>query len=144
MRDQVITGINPIKEACDRSKTLVVDDEAQIVRAFMMMLSSSFPELRIEGALDGRQAVDRFGRGHHGILVMDLNMPVLDGRAAFDEIRRLCRQRNWDMPAVIFCTGYSPAGARAIAPPEADPHRNCVLQKPVGWDDIVEAVRKRL
>ena len=127
---------------CDRRRTLIVDDEKEIVRLFHMILGTELPDLVIDEAYNGAEAVDAFSEGHHAVLILDLHMPVMDGQASFGRIQELCRTRNWQMPSVVFCTGYAPPDLVTRAVREEGAH--CLLSKPVSGDDIVRAVRTRL
>jgi two-component system sensor kinase len=44
---------------------------------------------RVQGVSDGREAVDAFNEGSFDVILMDLEMPEMDGLAATAEIRRL-------------------------------------------------------
>lgn len=127
---------------CDRGRILIADDEASIVKLFKMLLEFDLPGKQIDTACNGAEAVEKFAAGHHGVLIMDLHMPVMDGLNAFLNIESSCRSRGWQMPAVIFCTGYAPPDPvlKAVAGSPA----HCLLQKPVTSDVLVKTVASRL
>jgi CheY-like chemotaxis protein len=127
---------------CDRTRILVVDDEPSIVKLFKMLLEFDLPGKSIETASNGQEAVERFMAAHHRILVMDLHMPVLDGLNAFKSIETACREKSWEMPSVVFCTGYAPADPVLKAVSASTTH--CLLQKPVTCDVLIKAVSSRL
>jgi CheY-like chemotaxis protein len=127
---------------CDRRRVLVVDDDRAIVRLFETLIAGGLPDVRIDSAMNGREAVDTFSVLHPSVVVMDLHMPVMDGRTAFVEIQNLCRVRNWEMPAVIFCTGFVPPdGVRKAV--DGDP-RHGLLSKPVDFGTLLDAIKRRL
>lgn len=129
-------------EPCDKTCMLLVDDEESIRILFQMIISSDLPDLTIDLAGNGQEALDLFARKHHAVLLMDLHMPVMDGCRAFDAIRQLCNERRWQMPSVVFCTGFAPPEPVAKAVEEDGSH--CLLAKPVSSRHLVEAVRVRL
>ena len=130
------------KAPCDRRRVLIVDDEAAIRRLFELILASELPQHLIDVAEDGQEAVRSFLSGHHAVLLMDLRMPVMDGRAAFSVIEQECSIRNWEMPSVVFCTGFAPPDSvRRIV--EGNPSHSLVA-KPVSNERLIEAVRTRL
>jgi CheY-like chemotaxis protein len=128
---------------CNRNRILIVDDDRSIRRLFEVILSSELPDHHIDSAEDGSQALVAFRRHHHALLLMDLKMPVMDGRAAFVEIEKACREVNWEMPSVVFCTGYAPPDAvrRAV---ETSGEIHALIAKPVSTDTLVDVVRRRL
>jgi len=129
-------------EPCNRARVLITDDDETVLRLFEMLIRSEVPGIVVDTAHNGAEAYASFLRGHHAVLVLDLNMPILDGRQTFVRIQGLCRDRGWEMPAVVFCTGYSPPDAvrRAVRGDRS----HALLVKPVAADDIVQAVRNRL
>jgi CheY-like chemotaxis protein len=69
-------------------------------------------------------------------------MPVMDGQFAFGEISKLCADKGWEMPAVVFCTGFAPPDSVMGAVDASDHHG--LLLKPVTGEVLVQAVRSRL
>jgi two-component system, response regulator YesN len=126
----------------DCRRVLIVDDEKIIRRLFEMILSWELPGCTIETANNGAEALDVFTTGHHGVLLMDLHMPVMDGQQAFHQIQQTCLNLNWEMPAVVFCTGFAPPASLKAALTHDSLH--CLLSKPVSNDVLVEAVKRRL
>lgn len=132
------TGLVP----CDRQRILVTDDEAPVRDIFRMILASGFPAYCIDVAANGVEAVKSFGELHHGVLLMDLKMPLMDGQTAFYKIRDICNGKGWEMPAVIFCTGFAPSqNIRMLA---ASGQNYCLLQKPVTNEILLNAVKRHL
>ena len=127
---------------CDRRRILVADDEKNICHVFRMLLSNHLPGCRIDVAVNGMEAVQLFREVHHGALIMDLKMPVMDGLTAFHEIQGICENENWEMPSVVFCTGYDPPdGVQKII---ADNPAHSLLRKPVNEETLVGALKPHL
>jgi len=133
---------SPPKPGVESGSVLVVDDEPTILRLFCMMLEESFPNVRIDSAGNGEEALEKFGRERPGVLVMDLHMPVMDGQRTFLEIERLCEVRHWSMPAVVFCSAFSPP--TAIQKRLRRDSRHCLVFKPIVSRELVDAVKARL
>lgn len=67
-------------------RTLVVDD-SHLVRAMLLDFLASLPGLEVVGtAADGKQALALMLRRSTDLVVMDLNMPVMDGLEAMRRI----------------------------------------------------------
>jgi nitrogen-specific signal transduction histidine kinase len=126
----------------DKNRIMFVDDEKVILKLFTMIVKTSIPTIEIDTAENGAEALNLFLQHHHGVIIMDLHMPVMDGQAAFIEIEKKCREMGWDMPSIIFCSGFSPSPLihRTVT---ANP-KHMLLAKPVLGDTLVEAIQKRL
>jgi CheY-like chemotaxis protein len=126
----------------DNPHILVADDEPAIRELFCMMLCEAFPEYVVDSAANGEEAVRAFCRSRPRVVVLDLHMPVMDGQAAFLKIRRLCEERNWRMPSVVFCTGFAPPAMIRRVVTGSTLHG--FLSKPVAEATLVRHVRERL
>lgn len=124
--------------ACDDSRTLVVDDEAAIVSLYRRIITTVIPDMNVDTASNGKEAVDSFIEKHQSVLLMDIHMPVMDGQMAFREIEKVCRERNWIMPSVVFCTGYAPPSL--VKEVVSNDSRHRLLLKPPSFDEIIGAV----
>jgi CheY-like chemotaxis protein len=84
--------ISPNLEKYDFSgKRCLVVDDIEINREIIMELLSS-TNIIIETAGNGQEAVDKFrlkGEGYFDIILMDMQMPVMDGCTATERIRRI-------------------------------------------------------
>jgi DNA-binding response OmpR family regulator len=68
-------------------KILVVDDEPQIVKVLKAYLEKSGFE--VSTALDGNAALEDFKRGKPDFMILDLNLPGMDGLDICREVRRV-------------------------------------------------------
>jgi len=129
-------------EQCDRTRLMIADDDPVIRRLFESIVAGEMPNVTVETYADGAAAVEGFKQGHHGVLVMDLHMPMMDGLRAFDEIEDVCRAGGLAVPSVIFCTAFA-AGSRVREILDGD-RRHCLLRKPVTANQLMAAIRMRL
>ena len=105
-------------------RIVVADDQAS-VRQGLVLLLDGLPDIDVVGAAaDGEQALDLVAEHHPDAILLDLNMPVLDGIGA---IRRL-RAEHPDV-AIVVLTTYADdssvldalrAGARSYLTKDAD------------------------
>ena len=68
-----------------RPAVLVVDDAPEIRQLVRHRLRDTY---RVVQAVDGQQALEQFGRQRVSVVLLDMNMPVLDGYATAAAIRR--------------------------------------------------------
>ena len=133
---------DPELTPCDRHRLLIVDDEKAIRSVFQQLIALGLPHCSIDLAVNGAEAVDEFRWRHHGVILMDLHMPVMDGETAFHEIKKLCEEEGREMPAVVFCTGYDPSERLQKAIINSRSH--FLLRKPVTGETLVEVLKPRL
>jgi CheY-like chemotaxis protein len=130
------------KKPCEKNRLLVVDDEKAIRTVFKQILSYGLKDCQIDLAANGQEALNAFMEAHYCLLLMDLNMPVMDGETAFIKITEICEEKNWEMPSVVFCTGYNPSHViRDVV--EHDSH-HAILQKPVSNENLLKELRRRI
>lgn len=81
---------------------LVVDDD-EILR---LITQDTLLKLgaRVEQAENGQIALDKIAHAHYDLIIMDLNMPVLDGYATTERIRTMQGNSNQHIPIVAYTT----------------------------------------
>ncbi len=88
---------------------------------------------------DGRQAVEQFAAGKYDLILMDVQMPGMDGWSATRAIRDMERKRGSAVTPIIALT----AGARA-ADEESSRRAGCQdhLTKPIARQTLFEAIER--
>jgi two-component system sensor histidine kinase/response regulator len=89
------------------AKVLLVDDvelNREVAREILRAAN-----LRVDVAGNGREAVDKVRDGNYALVLMDIQMPILDGLAASREIRADARFR--DLP-ILAMTAHAMSGDR--------------------------------
>jgi two-component system NtrC family sensor kinase len=87
------------------SLILVVDDDDDVRELIGLALDDQGHDVDTVGS--GQAALERLAQHAYDLVVCDLNMPDLDGRAVYRAIERQPPPR----PAVVFITGYADAGS---------------------------------
>ncbi|MDE2440588.1 MAG: CHASE domain-containing protein [Betaproteobacteria bacterium] len=70
-------------------KRLLVAEDDVINREVVLDLLADYPELKVDIAENGAQALELAGAGYYDLVLMDMQMPVLDGLSATRAIRQL-------------------------------------------------------
>lgn len=84
------------------AKILVVDDEPDIVRVVVKIMGARGHELRT--AADGFEALDKVREERPDLVILDLNLPRMDG---FEVCRRLKSDAaTRDIPIVMMTAAY--------------------------------------
>lgn len=69
----------------ESTRVLVVEDDADIRRSLQILLERAGYE--VFGAADGSDTLDQFQHRRHHLVVLDINLPILDGWAVLERIR---------------------------------------------------------
>lgn len=113
-----------------RTSILVVDDEPGIVDVLIAVLEDAGH--RASGAANGQEGLSRLKSGLPDLMVLDVEMPVLDGEAT---LRALKSDPRLSSLPVLMMSGI----------PESMVKRRCrgydaFLRKPFSLDELLETV----
>ncbi|MBZ0217322.1 MAG: response regulator [Fimbriimonadaceae bacterium] len=128
------------RDVCDGT-VLVVDDDQEEIFVLRRALAKSPVNLRLEIAQNGEDALNFLTECHAAdglddisLILLDLNMPIMDGHAFLKTIRR--DERFANLPVVVLTTSQSPA---IIHQAHAD-GANAVVSKVDTLEDMVNIV----
>lgn len=105
---------------------LLAEDDAFLRELIETLLADA--GLRCTSVADGRAAVDAARAGDFDLILMDMHMPVLDGRAATAELRR----SHYDAPIIALTADMLPASIAA----HLQAGCTAVLGKPLASDEL--------
>ena len=88
----------------------------------------------VEVASDGQEAVEKFKEQEFDLILMDIQMPVMNGFEASEEIRR----KNKEVP-IIALTAYALKGDRDKC---IESGMNDYLAKPYKMQDLYDIIKK--
>ena len=109
-------------------RVLVVDDEAPARRRLIRMLEQ-LPDVEVVGeAVDGAHTIERVRATSPDLVLLDIDMPGLDGLAAADRLPGV---------AVVFTTAHAEHAVRAFELRAID-----YLLKPIGAARLKEAITR--
>jgi CheY-like chemotaxis protein len=115
---------------------LITDDEANIRLMLRTALEGAGYEVR--EAANGREALEAIEKDPPDLVLLDLNMPVLDGMGVLEQMRSIPRRRK---PHVVVLTAFGsiPAAVKATRLGAVD-----FLEKPITPDELRQTVRGAL
>jgi DNA-binding response OmpR family regulator len=119
--------------AADRmTRILVVDDQPEVAELVQAVLKDE--GYVADAVYSGQAALDQLQQTVYDLVVCDVRMPDIDGKAVFRAVAQLVPPR----PIVLFMTGYgdNPTDAAFLQATAA-----VVLAKPLGIDALLERVR---
>jgi two-component system, OmpR family, KDP operon response regulator KdpE len=115
------------------AKILVVDDEPQIRRTLRATLSAE--GYTIAEAQDGEAALAEFRRERPDLVLLDMNMPVLDGLATCRDLRSAS-----DVPIIMLTVRSSEKDKVRSLDAGADDY----VTKPFGMEELLARIRAAL
>jgi len=94
-------------QSSKKTKILIADDDATVVDAFSLLLSTHYSEVDIEGSYDGYETLVKTGEFKPDVLILDIKMPKIDGL-------EVCRRLREDIEStqkikIIAMTAHSDA-----------------------------------
>ena len=127
-------GLEP--DASDRPLRILLADDHPANRKVVEIMLSATP-MELLAVEDGRQAVEAFGAGGFDLVLMDMQMPVMDGLTATAAIRAMEKERGLSRTPVLMLTANAMAehveAGRAAG---ADGH----LAKPITMETLFGAI----
>lgn len=119
----------------DRYKVLIVDDEPIAIDSVEYIIKASFTNIDVAGkARSGREAIEKAQAVSPDIVIMDINMPGINGLEAMRKIREI----NKDVRLIVASAfDYFDYAVEAVAL-SVDEY----LLKPVRRERLVEALQK--
>ena len=121
--------------AASPQRILVVDDEPDIAESFTDLLHSFLPDVQVDQAYNGEDALQQLRKEHVDLIVTDFMMPGMNGVQLLREAARL----SPGTPNILV-TAY---GADVVKK-EGGPLPNRILHKPFDIQEFMGAVEAAL
>ena len=114
-------------------KILVVEDDVDLINIYKEILELKNFEVHI--AQNGQEGVEKFREVKPSLVIMDGDMPVLDGYESFSQIKQIDKDAN-----VIIITGISEHESKNQDAIKRGLIK--VISKPLGVNQLVELAEK--
>jgi len=119
----------------DYKKVLVVEDSSVIQNLLKKILL--FENCKITSAKDGQLALDKYDQDVFDLVIMDINLPNVDGLEVTKKIRSI-KNKKGKVPII----GISGNAKNLPEQTFFDAGMNDYLQKPLNYDRLIELVKK--
>ena len=117
---------------------LLVDDDPFNLKVLEKFLADTGP--RIETAENGRVAIEKIAAARFDLVLMDMEMPVLNGLEAIARVRRMEKAAPAARP--IVAVALSAHDDEAVRQRCRDAGFDAYLKKPVGRKDLVDTLHR--
>jgi two-component system cell cycle response regulator DivK len=129
------SGLMSTSAAAILYPTVLVAEDSQDTR-IMLKRAFELKGYRVFEAEDGQQALDKAQRHRPSLIVIDLNMPVLDGLEEIKNFRKL--EREGEHVPIIAITAYDVYGMEEAA---LEAGCNIYLSKPLDLEEFDRALK---
>jgi len=110
------------------SVILLVEDDEDLISIYKEILELHGFELQT--AVNGEEAIKKFKNTNPSLVIMDGDMPVLDGYEAFKQIKQIDKNAK-----VVMVTGYSQLDPKNQAAVKEGLIK--IISKPLGVDELI-------
>ena len=99
-------------------------------------------------ANNGQEALDMYKKANEqqyfDLILMDIDMPVMDGKTATKKIREFEKERGWSPTSTVFLTAYAEAKTQSeLLNPSGEYRANGFLAKPASLETIRRTLSKK-
>lgn len=112
---------------------LIVEDDEDLCGIYKEILE--LYDFDIQIAKNGLEGVEKFKETKPSLVIMDADMPVLDGYKAFKQIKEIDNNAQ-----VIIVTGFANNEPRSIEAIKEGLIK--IISKPIGVNDLLDLVKK--
>lgn len=120
----------------EKKRVLIAEDSSVIQNISKKVLE--FQNYDIDSAKDGKQVMKKLGNTYYDVILMDINMPKMDGMECTRQIRALDDEKKSQIP-IIAITGnaknYSMEDFKEVG-------INEYLPKPINFDSLINLIKK--
>ncbi|MEM6846037.1 MAG: response regulator [Bacteroidota bacterium] len=120
----------------DRKQVLVAEDSSVIQNLTKKVLQ--FQNYDIESARDGQQVLDMLKQKDYDIILMDINMPKMNGMECSKQIRAMDDDKKSQVPIIAISGNASNYTEEDFQKAGMDEY----IPKPIDFDRLVETVNK--
>ncbi len=112
---------------------LVVEDDTDLIGIYKEILE--LHEYDVQTALNGEEGVEKFKQTKPSLVIMDGDMPVLNGYEAFKQIKEIDKNAN-----VVIITGFSEFEPKSLEAIKLGLIK--VISKPLEVDELLNLAKK--
>ncbi|MBN2166725.1 MAG: response regulator [Marinilabiliaceae bacterium] len=95
---------------------------------------------KIEVAFNGKEALDKFGKAKYDLILMDVQMPIMDGFKATQKIREIERSTNTHTPIIAVTANAFPEDKEKCIASGMDDY----ISKPFQPEDLITKIKQHL
>ncbi len=133
-KKQVLYGESQLVNCRPRKRILVVDDEFDTSLTIKVVLEAD--NFEVDSFVDPQAALHNFTIGLYDLAIIDVRMPIMNGFALYDEIKKLDNNLKICFLTAVEGTYYEAFKKQAF--PKHD--ENCIIRKPVENELLIKQI----
>jgi CheY-like chemotaxis protein len=122
----------------DIKKVLVAEDSSVIINLTKNVLM--FENFHITSVKNGKQVLDKLEKDDFDLILMDINMPQMDGIECTKAIRSLSDDKKANIPIIAITGNYK----NYTLDDFKQAGLNDYVQKPLDYDHLLATVKKHM
>lgn len=122
----------------EQRKVLVAEDSSVIINLTKNVLL--FEKFRITAVKNGQQVLDKLQKEDYDLILMDINMPVMDGIECTKAVRALADKKKASVPIVAITGNYKNYTLDDFKKVGIDDY----VQKPLDYDLLLSTVKRHM
>jgi len=119
------------------SKNILIADDSSVIQTLTKKILITL-DYEVTGVKNGNKVMPLIEKNDYDVILMDINLPGIDGISLTKQIRELSDKKKAATPVIAISgnyKNYSEEDFLAIGIKD-------LLVKPLNYDDLVEAVKK--
>jgi CheY-like chemotaxis protein/signal transduction histidine kinase len=128
------------KEKVDikQANILLVEDNFSNQQIIILYIKNEVN--RIDVAFNGKEALDKFGKAKYDLILMDVQMPIMDGFKATQKIREIEQSTNTHTPIIAVTANAFPEDKERCMTAGMDDY----ISKPFQPEDLISKIKQHL
>ncbi|WP_194774163.1 response regulator [Pararhodonellum marinum] len=122
----------------DTKKVLVAEDSSVIINLTKNVLM--FENYNITAVKNGKQVIDKLNQEDFDLILMDINMPIMDGIECTKAIRAMKDEKKAKVPIVAITGNFKNYTMDDFKNAGLDDY----IQKPLDYDHLLATVKKHI
>ncbi len=127
----------PVVDIAD-ANILLVEDNFSNQQIIILYIKDEVK--KIEVAFNGKEALDKFGKIKYDLILMDVQMPIMDGFKATEKIRQIEKSTGTHTPIIAVTANAFPEDKEKCLASGMDDY----ISKPFQPEDLIRKIKKHL
>jgi CheY-like chemotaxis protein/signal transduction histidine kinase len=135
-----VTTVSPKREKVDmkNASILLVEDNFSNQQIISLYIRNDVKKIDI--AFNGKEALEKFGLAKYDLILMDVQMPIMDGFKATQKIRELEQSTNTHIPIIAVTANAFPEDKEKCFSSGMDDY----ISKPFQPEELISKIRDNL